>query len=88
MRIAGVTVGKVTGVEKGPDGLTQVEMELKDTALPLHKDARVRIRPRLFLEGGFFVELSPGSPSAPVLADGSVLPRRPDGRARCSCIRS
>lgn len=75
VRIAGVTVGKVTGVRKGPGGLSQVEMELKDTALPLHTDARVRIRPRLFLEGGFFVELSPGSPSAPVLADRSVLPR-------------
>ena len=42
-------------------------MELKDTALPIHADARVRIRPRLFLEGGFYVELDPGSPSAPEL---------------------
>ncbi len=75
VRIAGVTVGKVTKVRKGPHGLTQVEMELKNTALPVHSDARVRIRPRLFLEGGFFVELSPGSPSAPVLKDQSVLPR-------------
>ena len=76
VRIAGVTVGKVTGVSDGPGDLTQVEMELKDTALPLHSDARVRIRPRLFLEGGFYVELRPGSPSAPVLDDGSVLPEQ------------
>ncbi len=73
VRIAGVTVGKVTGVTAGPDGTTQVEMELKDAALPVHDDAEVRIRPRLFLEGGFYVELSPGSPSAPELEDGSVL---------------
>ena len=75
VRIAGVTVGKVTGTKRGPGGTTQVQMELKDTALPLHTDARVRIRPRLFLEGGFYVELDSGSPSAPDLPDGAVLPR-------------
>lgn len=74
VRIAGVTVGKVTGVSDGPGDTTQVEMELKDTALPVHADAEVRIRPRLFLEGGFYVELSPGSPSAPALEDQAVLP--------------
>jgi virulence factor Mce-like protein len=75
VRIAGVTVGKVTGVEPGPAGTSEVEMELKDTALPIHRDATVRIRPRLFLEGGFYVELDPGSPSAPDLGSDSVLPR-------------
>ena len=75
VRIAGVTVGKVVKVGPGADGTTKVTMELKDAALPLHADARVRIRPRLFLEGGFAVELNPGSPSGPELADGSTLPR-------------
>jgi virulence factor Mce-like protein len=75
VRIAGVTVGKVTAVKPGPAGTSQVEMELKDSALPVHQDAKVRIRPRLFLEGGFYVELDTGSPSAPVLPDGGVLPR-------------
>ncbi len=75
VRIAGVTVGKVTGLEPGPGGTSQVRMELKDSALPIHSDAVVRIRPRLFLEGGFYVELRPGSPSAPVLDSDSVLPR-------------
>jgi virulence factor Mce-like protein len=75
VRIAGVTVGKVTSVEAGPKGTSTVEMELKDSALPIHTDATVRVRPRLFLEGGFYVELNPGSPSAPDLADGGTLPR-------------
>lgn len=74
VRIAGVTVGKVRSTEGGPGHLTRVQMELDDTALPIHADARVRIRPRLFLEGGFYVELDPGSPSAPELDDESVLP--------------
>lgn len=75
VRIAGVTVGKVTSIEDGPGDLSRVKMELKDTALPIREDARVRIRPRLFLEGGFYVELNPGSPSAPKIADNAVLPR-------------
>ena len=49
-------------------------MELKDDALPLHKDARLQIRPRILLEGNYFVDLKPGSPSAGDLADGSTLP--------------
>src|SRR3712207_766826 len=75
VRIAGVTVGKVTNIEAGPRGTSTVEMELKDSALPVHTDATVRVRPRLFLEGGFYVELDPGSPSAPELAGGGPLPR-------------
>jgi phospholipid/cholesterol/gamma-HCH transport system substrate-binding protein len=73
VRIAGVTVGKVVSVDSGPGATTKVTMELKDSALPLHTDARARIRPRLFLEGGFAVELQPGSPSAPELDDGDTI---------------
>ena len=63
------------------------QMELKDTALPIHEDARVRIRPRLFLEGGFYVELDPGSPSAPKIAsDTCCRATRPP--APSSCTRS
>ena len=74
VRIAGVTVGKVVGVEKGSGANTIVTMEVKDDALPLHRDATVRIRPRLFLEGGFAVELTTGSPGAPKLPDNGMLP--------------
>lgn len=75
VRIAGVTVGKVTKISAAPGDLSRVQMELKDTALPIHEDARVRIRPRLFLEGGFYVELDPGSPSAKEIDSDTVLPR-------------
>jgi virulence factor Mce-like protein len=76
VRIAGVEVGKVTKVESSGDGeqTARVKMELKDEALPLHKDARLQIRPRILLEGNYFVDLKPGSPSAGDLADGSTLP--------------
>ena len=49
-------------------------MEIKDSGRPVHRDATARIRPRVFLEGGFLVELQPGSPSAPELADDGTIP--------------
>jgi ABC-type transporter Mla subunit MlaD len=49
-------------------------MELREDALPLHEDARLQIRSRIFLEGNFFVDIEPGSPSGDDLADGSTVP--------------
>jgi virulence factor Mce-like protein len=76
VRIAGVNVGKVTSVERvdGDKQAALVKMRIDDKGLPIHKDARASIRPRIFLEGNFFVDLQPGSPSAPVIGDGDVLP--------------
>jgi phospholipid/cholesterol/gamma-HCH transport system substrate-binding protein len=74
VRIAGVEVGKVTKVEPKGGGAADVTMELKDDALPIHDDARAQIRARIFLEGNFFVDIQPGSPSAGDLDDGSTLP--------------
>ena len=74
MRIAGVEVGKVKSVEgmEGSNGAVLV-MELNDAALPLHEDATAKIRPRIFLEGNFFVDLKPGTPGAPVLDSGDTI---------------
>ncbi len=73
VRIAGVNVGKVTGVKRqGSTAL--VSMEIEEHGLPIHSDATVKIRPRIFLEGNWFVELQPGSPSAKTLSSGSTLP--------------
>lgn len=75
VRISGVEVGKVTDVESIDDsGAVRVSMELDEDALPLHRDARLKVRPRILLEGNMFVDLSPGSPSAKELADGATLP--------------
>jgi virulence factor Mce-like protein len=74
VRISGIDVGKVVAIDRGPGNTTAVTLELDDNGLPLHTDATVRIRPRLFLEGGFYVELTSGSPSAPVLSDGGSIP--------------
>lgn len=73
VRIAGVNVGTVTAVEaKGENA--EVTMTLKDEALPIHEDAVATIRPRLFLEGNFFIDLRPGTPSAPELDGEGEIP--------------
>ncbi|HEY1277936.1 MAG TPA: MlaD family protein [Thermoleophilaceae bacterium] len=74
VRIAGVDVGRVTKVEPAGDtGAAKVTMQLRDDALPLHSDARLQVRPRILLEGNFFVDLQPGSPSADTLDDGATV---------------
>jgi phospholipid/cholesterol/gamma-HCH transport system substrate-binding protein len=74
VRIAGVNVGQVSSISKGPGNTALVGLQMTDAGRPLHADATAKIRPRLFLEGNFFVELRPGSPSAPELKDGGTIP--------------
>src|SRR5687768_7867023 len=75
VRIAGVEVGKVTKVDRiGAGGGGVVTMELQDEGLPIHRDAQLKIRPRIFLEGNKFVDVRPGSPSAPEVEDGHTIP--------------
>jgi len=75
VRIAGVNVGKVVKVE-GQEGTNDavVTMEMQNQGLPIHKDAELKIRPRIFLEGNFFVDLKPGTPQAPTISDGETIP--------------
>ncbi|MDX6650249.1 MAG: phospholipid/cholesterol/gamma-HCH transport system substrate-binding protein, partial [Solirubrobacteraceae bacterium] len=75
VRIAGVKVGKVTEVQHiagGRGGL--VTMRIDDRSIPIRRDAQIKIRPRIFLEGNYFVDVKPGSPSAPALGDGDTVP--------------
>jgi phospholipid/cholesterol/gamma-HCH transport system substrate-binding protein len=80
VRISGVQVGEVTDVQHVVDSngdgqdAAMVTMELEDKALPIRQDATLQLRPRLFLEGNLFVDLHPGSPGAPELDSGSVVP--------------
>jgi phospholipid/cholesterol/gamma-HCH transport system substrate-binding protein len=74
VRIAGVEVGRVKKLERGPGRTALVTLALKKEALPLHEDATLKVRPRIFLEGNFFVDLRPGTPSAPVMHEGYTIP--------------
>ncbi len=72
VRIAGVDVGRVIGVERDGDATT-VTFTVEGKGRPIHEDAFASIRPRIFLEGNFFVDLAPGSPSAPELDSGDTI---------------
>ncbi len=75
VRIAGVNVGKVVEVERMNDSdLVKVTMEMDEKGLPIHDDATAKIRSRIFLEGNFFVELTPGTPSTEKVGDGDTIP--------------
>ncbi len=73
VRIAGVNVGKVTSVER-QGNMAKVTFTVSDEGLPINQDATITIRPRLFLEGNLFLDLQPGSPSAPDLSSGATIP--------------
>jgi ABC-type transporter Mla subunit MlaD len=85
VRIAGVNVGTVTSVSTEPGcksatttqakcNAAEVAMTIQPNGLPLHKDATFAIRPRIFLEGNFFVDISPGTPNAPIASNGYTFP--------------
>jgi phospholipid/cholesterol/gamma-HCH transport system substrate-binding protein len=76
VRIAGVNVGTVTGIRRVSSSSTAAvaTMSIQSNGLPIHADAIADIRPRLFLEGNFYVDLHPGTPEAPVLSSGQTLP--------------
>ena len=78
MRIAGVDVGEVVAVERYRNTrYSLVTMEIDDRGRPVHSDATIKIRPRLFLEGNFYLDLQPGA------AEGRGAPRRrTDSRRR------
>lgn len=73
VRIAGVDVGKVVSAERDGNDTT-VTFTVSGSGRPIHDDAFAAIRPRIFLEGNFFVELDPGSPSAPEMGSGDTIP--------------
>jgi phospholipid/cholesterol/gamma-HCH transport system substrate-binding protein len=74
VRIAGVDVGTVARVGRGPGSTALLTLRVAAKGRPLHADAVATIRPRLFLEGSYYVDLRPGSPSAPELHAGATLP--------------
>ena len=68
VRVAGVNVGTVTSVKRvGDTGV--VTMEITKAGLPIHSDATLKIRARILLEGNWFIELQPGTPSSPTLSE-------------------
>ncbi|MCB0863059.1 MAG: MCE family protein [Solirubrobacterales bacterium] len=73
VRIAGVNVGKVTDMEQDGDN-TVVTFTVDDEGRPVREDASAQIRPRLFLEGNWFIDLDPGTPDSKEMPDKGMIP--------------
>jgi phospholipid/cholesterol/gamma-HCH transport system substrate-binding protein len=73
VRIAGVNVGEVKSIRSVGE-VSEVTFSVDDAGRPIHEDAQVEIRPRIFLEGNFFLDLKTGSPNAPELSDNGTIP--------------
>ena len=75
VRIAGVSVGTVVSKSLDPQGnRTIATIQLDNQYAPIHADARAILREKTIL-GETYVELTPGSRSAPYLPDGGMLAR-------------
>ncbi len=74
IRVAGVNEGTIGEVKRvGDDALVELQV---DDEIVVHDDAQVVLRPHTLFEGSAFVDLHPGSPSAPRISDGATIPRR------------
>ena len=74
VRISGVKVGRVRSVEPNKQtGLTDAVLEIDSRFAPIPRDTRAILRQKTLL-GETYVEVSPGSPQGPELADGGTLP--------------
>jgi virulence factor Mce-like protein len=73
VRVGGVNVGEVGEIKRvGDDVLLELELE---PGIVVHTDANAELRPHTLFEGTDFVDLHAGSPSAPLMEEGSTIPR-------------
>jgi phospholipid/cholesterol/gamma-HCH transport system substrate-binding protein len=73
VRVGGANVGEVgDAIRDGDDVIVPLELE---SDIRVTDDARALLRPHTLFEGSAFVDLSPGSPEAPELPDGGLIPK-------------
>jgi phospholipid/cholesterol/gamma-HCH transport system substrate-binding protein len=72
VKISGVPVGHVVGLKLDGRNQTQATMEIESRYAPLHAADRVQLRQKTLL-GETYVEVTPGSNQAPVLANEAQL---------------
>lgn len=75
VRIAGVSVGKVTSTSLDPQGnRTIAVIQMDKQFAPIRRDTEAILRTKTIL-GETYVELTPGTTNSPPLPDGAMLPR-------------
>ena len=74
VRLGGVDVGRVTAIERHGNR-ARLTLRIDHRAEAIHADAQLAIKPRLALGGNDYVELSLGTPAAPPMRAGGLVPR-------------
>jgi virulence factor Mce-like protein len=77
VRIAGVSVGKVIQKSLDPkpgSNRTIATLQIERKYAPIHENAQAILRMKTIL-GETYVQLTPGTPNAPPVPDGGMLPR-------------
>lgn len=72
VRVAGVDVGQVTGVELTHDGKARVTMSL-DSSAKVYRDATAVLRPKSVLNE-MYIEIGPGHPGTGTLGNNGTIP--------------
>lgn len=72
VRRAGIRVGSVVSIDS-TNQIGTLKLELDDKVAPIRRDALVQLRTKT-LVGENYIELDPGSASAPTIPDGGSLP--------------
>ena len=72
VRISGVSVGKVKGIELADSGLADATIEIKPEYAPIPVNTRAILRQKTLL-GETYVELTPGDPDAGMIPEGGDL---------------
>ena len=73
VRISGVSVGRVSNLDGGPDGEARATIEIDSRYAPVPQDTRAILRQKTLL-GETYVELTPGSDESSSLPEGGELP--------------
>jgi phospholipid/cholesterol/gamma-HCH transport system substrate-binding protein len=73
VRISGVSVGKVKGIELSDDGKAVATVELEERYAPVPEDTRAMLRQKTLL-GETYIELTPGSDDSGFVPEDGSLP--------------
>ncbi|MDQ2676195.1 MAG: MCE family protein [Actinomycetota bacterium] len=73
VRISGVSVGRISAVERDVEGTAEATLELDSAYAPIPADTRAVLRQKTLL-GETYVELSPGSQESDAVPEGGSIP--------------